>query len=173
MKGFGINTIELQNEYLQEGITMSLLAEKYHCCETTINNYLKLIYNEKVLKKIRHYGKKAKISTCNIEGCDKRAKFNGRCTEHYLKIETEKYTKDKVVINSKNIIYSKKTYRNINIYINCLNYIKIIIYNKVSDNYVEAEISNECFERVKNHMWRFRSDAYIGCKIDKKRSTAS
>jgi len=173
MKKKNLDVVKLQEEYLNDGISILTLSQKYKCGESTINNYLKYIYNEKVLNKMKHrrYGvnkSKNEKLICLNDGCDSNAKCSGYCLKHYNKIVRKEYLLDNVIIDLDKIIYETNYMNNNNTYIEYNNHIEIIIYNKRYKKYTIVEISKNSFEKVKNYIWRINSNAYISTKVNYK-----
>lgn len=173
MKKKNFDVLKLQEEYLEDGISILALSKKYNCGESTINNYLKTIYNEQVLQKMKHrkYGinsyKKEK-SICLKDGCNNIAKSCEYCLKHYNEIVRQDYLIDNVVFDSDKIIYETEYRNNINTYFEYGNHIEIVIYNKKYKKYTIVEISKNQFQKIQEYVWRLNSNAYISTKTNYK-----
>jgi len=105
---------------------------------------------------------------CKHEGCKSESKNQGYCNKHYWKMEQVKYIKYDVDYDNENVLFVNEFKNNINTYVDCFEYIKLIIYNKIKKYFFVAEISKDKLEMVKKYVWGVQSNSYISCKTNRK-----
>lgn len=165
-----IDLQKLEQEYLQENCTISQLANKYSCSESTISNKLKINNNEQVLNKMKNRivtWKKSKKKRCCIKGCNRLSSRKGCCEVHYAKLFATKEINDYINKNKTNI--EDVIIRRSNKFIIYNNFIVIEIYEKnKKDIKIKGLVSKEHLNDIIKHTWNLQTVGYIECRIDKK-----